>query len=170
MVYEPPDGATVLRLRVPESAVPFLAGTLTGPTGPAAGTATRPPHEMFHLSARRALRAPRPAALALTAALLLGLFGLHTFVLGKHVTAEVTAKSDGVCSVRWQDPRNGGTRTAGVDCYGGEQAKRSAADIRPAVARARGGRRPRGLAVHADARPGSDRHGRSRRHRRRLAR
>ncbi|MFF9136730.1 hypothetical protein ACF09G_04045 [Streptomyces albogriseolus] len=121
MVYQPPDGAAVLRLRVPESAVP-LVGALTGPAGPAAGSATRPPHEAFRLSARRALRVPRPAALALMAALLLGLFGLHTFVLGKPVTAEVTAKRDGVCSVRWQDPWSGGTRTAGVDCYGGERA------------------------------------------------
>ena len=122
MVYEPQDGAAVLRLRVPESAVPFLAGVLTGPAGPAAGSATWPPHEVFRLSARRALRVPRPAALALMAALLLGLFGLHTFVLGKPVTAQLTTKSDGVCSVRWQDPWNGGTRTAGVDCYGDERA------------------------------------------------
>ncbi|WP_030576636.1 hypothetical protein [Streptomyces anulatus] len=122
VLYEPPDGAAVLRLRVPESAVPFLAGALTGPAGPAAGSAARPPHEAFRLSARRVLRVPRPAALALMAALLLGLFGLHTFVLGQSVTAEVTAKRDGVCSVRWQDPWNGGTRTAGVDCYGGERA------------------------------------------------
>ena len=122
MVYEPPDGAAVLHLRVPESTVPFLAGTLTGPVDPAAGSAARPPHEAFRLSARRALRAPRPAMLALMAALLLGLFGLHTFVLGTPVTAEVTAKNDGVCSVRWQDPWSGGTRTAGVDCYGDERA------------------------------------------------
>jgi hypothetical protein len=46
--------------------------------------------------------------------LMLGLFGLHTFVLGKHVTAEDTGKRDGVCSVRWQDPRGGGTQSAGV--------------------------------------------------------
>lgn len=122
IVYGPPDGAAVLRLRVPELAVPFLAGVLTEPAGPAAGSATRPPHEAFRLSARRALRVPRPAALALMAALLLGLFGLHTFVLGKSVTAEVTAKRDGVCSVRWQDPWSGDTRTAGVDCYGDERA------------------------------------------------
>ncbi|WP_062641075.1 hypothetical protein [Streptomyces maremycinicus] len=122
MVYEPSDGAGVLRLRVPESAVPFLAGALAGAAGPAAGSATRPPHEVFRLSARRALRVPRPAALALMGAMLLGLFGLHTFVLGKPVTAEVTAKRDGVCSVRWQDPWSGGTRTAGVDCYGDERA------------------------------------------------
>ncbi|MFV0131973.1 hypothetical protein ACLGIH_01660 [Streptomyces sp. HMX87] len=150
VTYEPPDRAGGrLRLRVPENALAVVIGALTVtrpgrdtaetgavptaslPSGPVPSgplpsepvpTGSVPAHAAFRVPPRRRVRVPRAAALALMAALGLGLFGLHTFVLGEHVTAEITGKRDGVCSVRWQDPWNGGTQDAGVDCHGGERA------------------------------------------------
>ncbi|MFE9649806.1 hypothetical protein ACFYO0_37995 [Streptomyces sp. NPDC006365] len=140
VTYAPPGGAGgTLRLRVPETAVPVVATALTGarsgrdtaqtsavtttpmPSGPMPSGPV-PLHEAFRVSPRRRLRVPRAAALFLVVALALGLFGLHTFVLGEQVTAEMTGKRDGVCSVRWQDPWGGGTQDAGVDCHDGERA------------------------------------------------
>jgi hypothetical protein len=150
VAYEPPgNGGGPLLLRVPENALPVLVTALTGarwgqdtpatgvvptaplPSGPlpsglvptgAVPTGSVPAHDAFRVSPHRRVRVPRAAALALMTALALGLFGLHTFVLGEQVTAEITGKRDGVCSVRWQDPWGGGPQNAGVDCYGGERA------------------------------------------------
>jgi hypothetical protein len=116
VVYETPDGAGTVRIVVPGRWLDILVAELTARPGP-----ERASPEAFRVPWRRLPRVPGAAAAALGLAAVLGVFGLHTFVLGQEVTAEVTDRRDGVCSVRWQDPWDGGARTAGIDCYGGER-------------------------------------------------
>ncbi|MFP8904235.1 hypothetical protein [Streptomyces atacamensis] len=117
VVHEVPDGSGTVRIDVPDGWARILVAELTA--APGAGQVGP---EAFRVPWWRLIRVPGIAAAGLGLAAVLGVLGLHTFVLGEEVTAEVTGRHDGVCSVRWEDPWTGGTRTAGVDCYGGERA------------------------------------------------
>ncbi|MFF7438943.1 hypothetical protein [Streptomyces sp. NPDC008122] len=77
----------------------------------------------FRLPLAHRVRTPGFAALLLTGALALTLFGVHTFGLGREVAATVTHVQGESCRVTWQDPWDSSRgQRARVDCYQGEKA------------------------------------------------
>ncbi len=116
VVYEVPGGGDVLTITVDRPAVDVVTGALTARDDTGEGDGLR-------VARWHRVRVPQLAALLLGGAFVLGLVGVHTFGLGREVTAEVTEARDGMCRVVWQDPWDPSlTRHARVDCYEGEKA------------------------------------------------
>ncbi|MFB7029515.1 MULTISPECIES: hypothetical protein [unclassified Streptomyces] len=116
VVYEVPGTGDALTIIVDRPAVEVVTGALTGRDGTGKGDGLR-------VARWHRVRVPHLAALLLGGAFVLGLVGVHTFGLGREVTAEVTGARDGMCRVVWQDPWDPSlTRHARVDCYEGEKA------------------------------------------------
>ncbi|MFI9628898.1 hypothetical protein [Streptomyces sp. NPDC052042] len=120
VVYEVPRTGRLLEIAVPPAASSTVSEALTAPG------ADEPAREIsaddLRIPLRHRIRVPGFVALLLAGVLALGLFGAHTFGLGREVTATVTGARDGECRVQWQDPWDADrTRRAQVDCYQGEK-------------------------------------------------
>ncbi|ALO12572.1 hypothetical protein AQF52_6986 [Streptomyces venezuelae] len=121
VVYEVPGMGRVLEITVERPSTGIVTKALSDP-GDGEPTPRRTSADALRFSLRNHVRMPGVAALLLTGALALGLFGVHTFGLGRDVTAEVTGVRDAECQVEWQDPWEASrTQHARVDCYQGEQ-------------------------------------------------
>ncbi|MFF6834778.1 hypothetical protein ACFY84_23345 [Streptomyces sp. NPDC012438] len=116
VVYEVPGTGDALTITVDRPAVEVVTEALAGRGGTGRGDGLR-------VARWHRVRVPSLAALLLGGAFVLGVVCVHTFGLGREVTAEVTGARDGMCRVVWQDPWDPSlTRHARVDCYEGEKA------------------------------------------------
>ncbi|MFF8601104.1 hypothetical protein ACF065_18420 [Streptomyces sp. NPDC015232] len=129
VVYEEPCTGHTWSITVDATVTAVLRSALVPPGAalgagePDAAETCAPATDAFRMPLARRVRIPGFAALLLTGALALTLFGVHTFGLGREVTATVTGVRDGQCGVVWQDPWDTSrTQHARVDCYGGEKA------------------------------------------------
>lgn len=120
VVYAVPGTGRVLQITVERWSTEIVTKALTDPgDGESVGETQT---DALRISLRRRIRVPGFAALMLSGALALGLFGVHTFALGREVNAKVTDVGDAECQVAWQDPWEANRdRHARVDCYEGEK-------------------------------------------------
>ncbi|MFD5322591.1 hypothetical protein [Streptomyces sp. NPDC127092] len=120
VVYQVPGAGARLAITVDQPSAEIVTKALTQPGG---GQSEREkPADVLQVAPWQRIRVPGAAALLLSGALLLALFGAHTFLLGREVTAEVSGVRDAQCQVVWQDPWDASrTRHARVDCYQGEK-------------------------------------------------
>ncbi|MBG0852755.1 hypothetical protein I2W78_13120 [Streptomyces spinoverrucosus] len=128
LVYEEPGSGRTLLITVDRPVTALLREALVPPEaesrakeGPAAQSCERAA-DAFRMPLAHRIRMPGFAALLLTGALSLTLFGVHTFGLGREVTATVTHVEGDSCRITWQDPWDSSrTQRARVDCYQGEK-------------------------------------------------
>lgn len=116
VLYELPGTGRVLGFTVPRPAAGTVSTALTAPVSE--GSPRHVQEDALRVPLLRRVRVPRVAAVLLSCALALGIFGAHTFALGREVTARVTGVRGDSCRVTWQDPWDGSRdRHASVDCY-----------------------------------------------------